>query len=300
MNMNAAPAIFYFHTRSLPKYLLNALESARIFNPRSRIFLVTDQQRRDLSHLGVETRVTGDLESPLLRQFRDSYVTVSNNKVETLCYERWFFLEELRARENIASALCIDSDYMLFSDVSELFAHAPAGADLSVDCSACVFINTSLESLLNFILEKFRDGPFIEEWRHRYLAADAAGQMDNLTDMNFFEWALDRNAPRGTIANQFPRVLPCGYLDECLLGASQIVETRPDRRHNGRKRVFWSDRDGAIRPYFRALRDGGDVPALGIHFQNGAKRVMFRFNRIEGRSDRLRALRLRYYNHRMN
>ena len=78
------------------------------------------------------------------------------------------------------------------------------------------------------------------------------------------------------------------------------MHTRPVRRHPPRKRVFWFDRDGAIRPHFRTLSDDSLVPAVGIHFQNGAKRKMHRFNRMTGSPAWQRALRVRYYNLLMN
>lgn len=304
MSAEQSPAIFFFHSRTLPPYLLANLENLRVFNPDARIFLVVDEVRKDLSHLGVEVRLIADLESEKLREFRRRYVHIASVRIEYLqpVFERFFLYEVLRRQEGLGTALCLDSDYMLFHDVGALAPYAPPGADLSINGSAFVFVNKSLDSFLDYVLEGYLDKEMLEEYRRRCDAAIAVGGMDNLDEMQFLAWALNRKSPSGEIiANHFPADTPIGHIDHCIFGsATDTLESKPLRRHPPRKRVFWQDRDGTIRPYFRAISDKHLVPALGIHFQNGAKRKMHRFNRLDGSGRWDRALRLGYYNLLMN
>ena len=301
MATSSSPAIFYFHSRQLPPYLLAGLENARVFNPDARIFLVVDEVRKDLSHLGVEVCLMSDLETEMLREFRRRYVHIASVSIEYLrpVFERFFFYRELMRREGISQGLCLDSDYMVFHDIGALAQYAPPGADLSVISSPWVFIQGSLDTFLDYVLERYLDQEMLDAYRKRCEAAMAAGAMDNLDEMQFLAWALDVPAPRGTIVNQFPTDLPEGHVDHCIFGTgseAMPLQTVPTRRHGPRKRVFWYAQDDVVRPYFRAQSDGHLVPAIGIHFQNGAKRKMHRFNRLDGSGRWNRALRLRYYN----
>ena len=166
------------------------------------------------------TRLTHSLESAMLKEFRRRYVHLSPNKVERVksYFERWYYCEELKQREGLASALCIDSDYMLFHDVAAIARYCPAGAEFCLNGAAFVFVTGSLEHFLHFINDKYLDQTFIEEARKRYLAAAAKRQMDDITDMDFLAWALDRKTPNGRMADHFPSDLPIGHIDSCIFG----------------------------------------------------------------------------------
>jgi hypothetical protein len=301
MDQHHNPAIVYSHFGSLPRYFRAALENTRCFNPGAQIFLITDRIRSDLSPLRIEVRLVDDLQSPALADFRRHYVHLSPFKAERMlrCFERWFYCEQLRRSERLRTVVCLDSDYMLFHDIAAIARYCPAGAEFAVNGAAFVFIRGTLEPFLQFINQTYLDQSFVEHWRRRYVAAAAMRKLDDITDMNFLAWALERQTANGRMADNFPSDLPIGHLDHCIFG-SHSLQTRPVRRHPPRKRVFWFDEDGMIRPFFRAVADGRLVPALGIHFQNGAKRKMHRFNSLANLPRWERALRLRYYNFLMN
>ena len=96
-NQATGAAIVFFHVGSLPKYLLCAMERARFFNPDNRIVLLTDSTA-DLSRLGVEIASISDYAHPKLETFRRHYkhISAADENYERICFERWFYLDQLR------------------------------------------------------------------------------------------------------------------------------------------------------------------------------------------------------------
>jgi hypothetical protein len=295
--MNTDPSIVYFHTGAIPAYLRATLESARYFNPDARIFLLTDVAPSGLPQLRIEIRKLAELRSPKCDNFYRRYVHVSATKFdyERTCIGRWFYIAHLMQHEGCARAVYLDSDAMLFHDIRQLFAFMPAGPRLL--CShasgpAVTFIQDSLEPFLDSILAKYDDTQFLDDARIRCAKAGETGDMGNLTDMNFIQMFIHNGSGLGS---SYPNDLPIGHIDHSIFGPSDGMMSRPNRRHLASKHVFWQDDGRTFRPYFRRATDGSLVPALAIHFQNGAKRRICRFNRVGADSPLPRSLRLRYY-----
>jgi hypothetical protein len=295
--MEHHPLIVFFHTGAIPGYLWATLESARYFNPDARVVLLADDAPSDLRRLRVESRKLQELRSPKCDEFYRRYVHISATKLtyERNCIGRWFYIERLLQSEGGVRAVYLDSDAMLFHDVRELFKFMPPGPRLF--CShangpAVTFIQGTLDPFLDLILAKYADPQFLEDGRIRCEKAMSLGGMVNITDMTFLEMFVRKGTGLGS---SYPNDLPIGHIDHCIFGPGDGMMTRPNRRHVASKRVFWRDEGGTFRPFFRRATDGGYVPALAIHFQNGAKRRICRFNRVGADSPMPRSLRLRYY-----
>ncbi len=291
-------AILFFHKGKIPNFLRCTIESARFFNPSTRIILMADT-RHDFGSLKVEVREIDRMIHPQFQKFLDSYVHISGIKVyyERLFLERWFHLEQLLQEEKIGQALYLDSDSMLFSSVESLFAEIP---DVNFCTSraggpACTFIRRSLDPFLNFVLAKYQDREFLDSWKKRSDAAIAKGGLDNLGDMSFIE-LFTTTQSAGAI---YPNDLTLGHIDHCI-HVPDGMESRKKRRHRFRKKIFWKNEEGKFIPYFRRLSDGQEVKALAVHFQSGAKRKIRRFNRIGDPSLFPPAWRLAYFNHLLN
>ncbi len=297
------PAIAYHHVGSFPRYFQYALENARAFNPDARIFWITDRHHADVSALKVEVRLISELGCERLTEFHRRYVHIASYRIERLlpAFERFFLYEQLRAQENVDVMFCLDSDSMIFCDAANLVPYIPERASFSHNGAAFLVMRGTLDPFLDFIIAKYQDQELLDHFRARVAAAIKVRGMDNLTDMNFLDFALTTAGPNGMLAHPYPAHLPIGLVDYCIFGFGiDKLESIPLRRHPPRKRVFWRDEGGLMKPYFRALSDQHLVPALTIHFQNGAKRKMQRFNQITGTGLLPRALRLWYYNLLMN
>lgn len=304
--MSSAPVpIIFFHSRTFPRYLYKTIESARFFNPESPIYLLSDIEHVDLGPLDVTQVPKSRLPSARLDELRRRYVHIASLKSDyiRICIERWFLIEELIAQEGLTRCAYADSDGMIFHDLRQSFDLLERGP--MIHCShlcgpALTFIEGSIAPFLDFILDCYADQAFLEKYRKRHAEARARGGMINLDDMSFLTEFGERGDGRLV---SYPNNMPNGHIDHCIYAGSpgtDDIATVPVRRHGHRKRIFWEDRDGRFLPSFRRASDGARVPALFVHFQNGAKRRIRRFNRV-GQSALLpRRLRLAWYNAALN
>jgi hypothetical protein len=295
--MTTAVPIIYCHTGNFPRYLGFALESARFFNPESKIYLITDVRDLRLDALDVEICHPDQLLSDRLTQFEKSYVDVSsiNPRITRTYFERWFFVGELIRRDRLAQSVQLDSDAMLFHDVRESFAHMDNRPCLLISHDhgpAVTYMNRYIDLFLDFINAKYADRTMVEKYRILNHEAEATGGMVNLDDMELLKAFREEHPDQ---ISSYPNDLPIGHIDHCIFGFGDGMMSRPNRRHIASKRVFWQDDGDTFRPNFRRATDGSLVPALAIHFQNGAKRRIRRFNRVGTDSPLPRSLRLRYY-----
>jgi hypothetical protein len=293
--MSAVPtAIVFFHCGKLPRYLLSAMESARVFNPKTPIILVTDQDK-DIPSIGVQCVSLNETSHPDLSRFRSIYrhIASTNVEYERRCFERWFHIDQLIKDRNLSRVAYLDSDCLLFSGADKLFSLMP---DKTMCASrhggpACTLIRRSLEPFLELILEKFGDAGYLRAKERLLAEAKDAGSMSNLTDMDLVE--LFTTVHGG--GHVYPNNLPIGHLDHCLNlpDGMEFLEIRHRKRR--RKKIFWALEGKMLMPYFREIESGKKVPALAIHFQSGAKRLIRRFNRVDGKSILSKVMRLHFY-----
>lgn len=117
-NKEALPIIFDYVGPSF--YLRYALENAKKFNPNSRIILLGE----DVSNIPsfVEYYPISDYNKSALK-FRKVYKHMSNNteSVERFCFEQWFILNEFLKKHRIKKCLTLDSDVLLFENITKDF-----------------------------------------------------------------------------------------------------------------------------------------------------------------------------------
>jgi hypothetical protein len=294
--MAADPSIVFFHTGGIPRYLRATLESARYFNPDAAIVLITDQRPDGLDRMRINVRKLDQLRSPKGDEFYGTSISRPQSSIMKGIASVGGFISPISCSRKGIPAWSI---WTAMPCCSMTRASCSRSCPPDRTCSAAkatapavTFIQHSLDPLLDLILAKYRDGKFLEEARERRDAAVQAGAMVNLTDMNFIEMLVRAG---GGLGASYPNDLPIGHIDHCIFGSGDGMITRPDRRHVARKRVFWRDDGRTFKPYFRRATDGQVVPALAIHFQNGAKRRIRRFNRLGSDSRLPRSVRLRYY-----
>ena len=287
-------AIVFFHCGKLPRYLLSAMESARVFNPLSPIILVTDREK-DIPSLGVKTVSLQDTAHPDLPRFRSVYrhIASTNEEYERRCFERWYYIDQLIKDRNLARVAYLDSDCLLFADADELFRFMPQKTMCASRCGgpACTLIRGSLQTFLDVVLEKFADETYLRSKEQLLQSARDSGVMSNLTDMDLIE--LFTTAYEG--GHVYPNNLPIGHIDHCLNlpDGMECLEIRHRKRR--RKKIFWAREGKLLMPYFRDVESGTKIPALAIHFQSGAKRLIARFNRVDGKNILPQVLRLHFY-----
>jgi len=99
-------------------YLKYAFENAKKFNPNSRIILLGENVTK--YPYFVEYFKISDY-SISANKFRKIYKHMSNNneEIERFCFERWFILDEFLKKNKIKKCLTLDSDVLLFVDVTK-------------------------------------------------------------------------------------------------------------------------------------------------------------------------------------
>jgi hypothetical protein len=276
-------AIVFFHCGNLPGHLLCALESARVFNSDTPIFLISDQvSNGKLSEFGVQTIPLQDTQHPNLKVFLSIYKHISSVQevYERRCFERWFHIEQLIEQNGLLKTLYLDSDCLLFENLEGLFDMMPEKTMCASRGGgpACTLIRGSLNAFLDLMLTKFSDTTYIQSKIFRMQRAVDRGSMANLTDMDLVELFTTEH-PEGYV---YPNSLPNGHIDHCLNLPDGMEFLEIPHRKKKRKLVFWAEEGGWLRPYFRIGTSGHKVRALTIHYQSGAKRLIRRFNHHNG------------------
>jgi hypothetical protein len=286
--------IVFFHCGKLPSYLLSAMESARVFNPDSPIILITDRGD-DISLPWLQTISLQETSHPDLPRFRSVYrhIASTDEGYERRCFERWFHIDQLIKDRRLSRAVYMDSDCLLFTDADEIFRFMPERTMCASRCGgpACTLIQGSLQPFLDLVLEKFGDKDYLRGKKQLLQKSRESGAMSNLTDMDLIE--LFTTAHEG--GHVYPNNLPIGHIDHCLNLPDGMECLRIRHRKRSRKKIFWEQEGERLKPYFQDAESGTKIPALAIHFQSGAKRLIRRFNRVDGKNILPPSLRLHFY-----
>jgi hypothetical protein len=101
-------------------YVTIALAQAKKSNPRSRVILLGTPYNTSLCPPGTEHHLMSHY-SHGAQAFIPHYRHDSVNSVEynRFCFERWFILRDFMRDQNIRHCLFLDSDVMLYADVSD-------------------------------------------------------------------------------------------------------------------------------------------------------------------------------------
>lgn len=299
VNASAQPlpalTFLFFHYGNLPKYLHNAIEHVRVFNPQAEIMLVTEGEA-DLSAivaLGVTHRKTSDFPSPELELFQQRYRHIScfKEKYERFVLERWFMTETIRRQRPERTYIMQDSDVAVFGDAANLLPLLP-------DCPIAMsgpnphftFIRGSIDMFLQFILDYYADEERLAAAQKLFEERRNSDNIYNLGEMTLlFEFLEKSNSMR-----MFDTDTPAGYVDTNLHMTEGFDHMSLRRRP--RKKVRWQIEENRVIPYF--LKNGQTKRAFIVHFQGPGKRVFYRFNRLERSPSRLflRWLNLLYQN----
>jgi hypothetical protein len=268
-----------FHYGGIPRYLQNAIEHLRVFNPEAEIMLVTEGEAdlREIAALGVAHRLTSDFPSPELELFQQRYRHIScfKEKYERFVLERWFMTETLRRQRPDRTYIMQDSDVAVFGDASKLLPLLP-------DCSIAMsgpnphftFIRGSIDEFLQFILDYYADEERLAAAQQLFEERQNSDNIYNLGEMTLLFEFLEKSK----FMQMFDTDTPMGYVDTNLHMAEDFDFMQLRRRP--RKKVRWQIEEGQLVPYF--LKNDQAKRAFLVHFQGPGKRVFYRFNRAAG------------------
>jgi hypothetical protein len=284
--MKNSLTFLFYHYGKIPRYLRNAIEHVRIFNPEAEIMLITDgiEDVSMLTPFDVRHHEMSDFPSPELNTFRRTYRHIScfKERYERFVLERWFVTESIRRQRPDRVYIMQDSDVAVFGDALKLLPILP-------DCPICLssinphftFVKKDMSDFLKCILSAYADDAFLSLSRAKHVERLTSSQIFNLGEMEFLFRYLDMNRDMQV----YDTNTNYGYVD-INIHLPEGFDFIPLRRRP-RKKVFWqSQTDGRLIPYFR--RNGDYIRAFLVHFQGPGKRVFFRFNKSTQPSNPLR------------
>ncbi len=123
------PAIVFVHLgRKIPEYLPTAIEQARLFNPKSRIFLIANQAALQLPSRGkkwegVECIYKESLPRESVHEEFSSKARMNRTfrgEFWTYAMERFFYLYELMKSQGLTDVFHLENDVMLYRDLKEI------------------------------------------------------------------------------------------------------------------------------------------------------------------------------------
>lgn len=187
------------------KYLHYCLLQAKKMNPNSRIILIGDDSNKDCLDF-VEHYNINDLNCPQIEEFLSIYDHMSDNpyEFELICILRWFYLRNLMKKLNLQSCFHIDSDVMLYCNITEeckKFADYVLTVDYApnkiVSAPHNIFINgfDIIDNFCQFTVDFYKDKEQVEEFRKRYNNSPSTAK-SNFSDMNLwylYPQTLDQN-----------------------------------------------------------------------------------------------------------
>jgi len=273
--MKNSLTFLFYHYGKIPRYLRNAVEHVRIFNPEAEIMLITDgiEDVSMLTPFDVRHHEMSDFPSPELNTFRRTYRHIScfKERYERFVLERWFVTESIRRQRPDRVYIMQDSDVAVFGDASKLLPLMPdCPIALSGNNPHFTFVRGDISGFLHFILGFYDDELRLADSVKRHQDARNSSQIYNLGEMQFlFAYLGEKKDMR-----VFNTDTEEGYVD-VNLHIPEGFEFMQLRRRP-RKKVFWQNENGKVIPYFR--KDRQFLRAFLVHFQGPGKRVFFRFN----------------------
>jgi hypothetical protein len=243
-------------------YLEPVLRQLRLFNPESRICLISDAATNHYPF--VEHHDIG-LYAEGMEAFAEVYVHMSSNPYgyELFCFQRWFVVRDFVRKHEGEHFLCLDSDVLMYCGVDEVFRQF-MGFDFTVchgtaPCYA-LFNRGSIERFCGYMYGLYTERETLDALDVLYRKIPEGG----ICDMTVFGW-YQRDVSGHVAELTEVRELAC--FDEHIGVAGGFEMDR------GRKRIYW------VRglPYGRIVGTDVLVRFLGLHLQGGAKHVMYRY-----------------------
>ncbi|CAO3439625.1 hypothetical protein [Azospirillum doebereinerae] len=247
------PVLLYAHYGN-PDFLHYSIGQSLISNPDARVILIGDRENRieGIEHHRIQD--FNDAARPVIDRYRHD----SNNPYcyELFCIARWFLFLDLCRREGIEEMFVLDSDYMLFTGLSDVADRCrPLGCGFSLNSAHFSYFRTdTLAAFCDHIAGIFRRGEEGGDFCHK-------NNSELLSDMAFL-FDFQRRTPH----RNFCVIEEGGRFDYSITAPEGYRSTK------GVKDIRFEN--GL--PY--ALPEDGGAPTrfFGLHFQGLTKPMMRR------------------------
>ena len=256
--MKDIPLIFVHKDNS--SYLEPVLTHNYNFNREADIYLLGDGSNINspfVKHIMMEQYSTTAIE------FEKIYKHMSSNsyEFELGCFQRWFIINEFVKERGIEHFVCLDSDVLLFCNVSEVFSHF-VSYDFTVSQQhsphITLFSRESLDRFCNYLRDLYTKPDYINRFKLSYQEFKDENRQGGICDM--FAFSL---YPKDISDN----IKELSDLSGDFFFDNNMNEEDELEMENGLKKIYW--KNGL--PYAKTLHSGLDIRLYGMHFQGGAK-----------------------------
>lgn len=247
-------------------YLNLVLKQLRLFNPDSRICLISDESTKlydFVEHCDIDQYSDG------LRRFGQVYKHMSSNpyNYELFCFQRWFVIDDFVRINNIQDFLCLDSDVLFYNNVDDIFSKY-IGCDFTI-CNklgpGCSLFNArSLKSFCDYMMLMYTSRSYLARMNDIYRSIQEKKHLGGICDMTAFLW-YQENVDCDVVDVAIPADGTC--LDGCITWSADF------EMEDGKKKVYWIDN----LPYGKLMNDQSLVRFYCLHFQGRSKYSMYKY-----------------------
>ena len=265
------PIIFIHYNNS--DYLKYTLRQAKISNPNSQIYFLGDE-KNDCYGFVEHHHFSNYFEKA--KEFGHIYRHLSTNNLyyERLNFQRWFTLGEFIKTHRIPKCLYVDSDTMLYADVTEE-AKKFAEYDFTLSAMRCgqtFFLNRveALDNFCQFLMEIYskKDRYNYDKILVHFAVNKKNRRKEGVSDMTAFNLFLHNKhyAEIGEVSK---------VINGSIFDININTPTPSFEMEKTFKKVYWQN--GA--PYGKYLRTGEMVKFNSLHFQGKAKKIIGQYFR---------------------
>lgn len=176
------PIVFVHHGRTF-EWIQAVLDQARKFN--GEVYLIGDQPER--THDVKDYR--GDFD-----RFYSHFSNYSTNPdwFESRAFSRWFILNEFMQKNDIPVAFHLDTDVMIFVDVTEDYERWKQWDFTLVvgNCGATVFFTKErVRSFCDYVMRAYEEkNQAYQDWKRIYESMQIQGLAGGVSDMLALKW----------------------------------------------------------------------------------------------------------------
>ncbi|MFM6218865.1 MAG: hypothetical protein ACKPDM_00640 [Dolichospermum sp.] len=271
--------------KTLSSYLIYSLAQAKKTNPNSKIYLLGDSSNNRfdfVEHRNISNYMASAENFSLVYQ----HFSPNDYDYELFCLQRWFVLKEFLLSEELNHCLYIDSDVLLYEDVTEEQMKFQK-FDMTLSSGLvphCNFINnvTAIIEFCEFALHCYTNPSCLEIFKHQFELYLANESTDGASDMKVFEEFRKLNPKRiGEIS-----IIQDNSIYDMNINVSSGFEM-----NNEIKKVYWINEQ----PFCREIESSSYIKMNALHFQGGAKKYMKEFFLKANRGFFVKFFLLRYY-----
>lgn len=248
-------------------YLKPVLEQAYAFNRDVPIYLLGDEtnDKYKFANHYLASDYFG-----LASQFESVYQHMSVNAYgyELFCFQRWFIVNEFVKQKGIKHFLCLDSDVLLFCNVSKVFSEY-INYDFTICETHCpcytLFSSETLDKFCTFLMDMYTNSFYLNILKKRYEDILARNEKSGISDMTAFRLYQDH------ISSNVKELTDIEN-GECFDGNINDY-TGFEKDDDDRKKVYWEE----SRPYLVQQATDKHVYVKGLHFQGNSKVDIYKY-----------------------